>query len=54
MSPTGWKLVLIVWAYAIVSFFVASALKIMVYRMLDRRSARHVRHLDRAESRIFP
>ena len=52
MAPTGWPLVLLVWAYSIVSFFVASAIKIEVYRLLDHRVARQARHLQRVEGRL--
>jgi H+-transporting ATPase len=52
MAPTGWPLVLMVWGYTIVSFFVASAIKIGAYRLLDHRAARQARHLRRVEGRI--
>jgi H+-transporting ATPase len=52
MAPTGWPLVLMVWAYTIVSFFVASAIKIEVYRLLDHRVARQAGHLQRVEGRL--
>jgi H+-transporting ATPase len=52
MAPTGWPLVLMVWAYTIVSFFVASAIKIGVYGLLDHRAARQARHLQRVEGRL--
>ena len=52
MAPTGWPLVLMVWAYTIVSFFVASAIKIEVYRLLDHRVARQARHLQRVEGHL--
>ena len=39
MVPTGWPLALMVWGYSLVSFGVASAIKIAVYRMLDRHAA---------------
>jgi len=52
MAPTGWPYVLMVWAYAIVSFFVASAIKIGAYRLLDHRAARQARHLQRVEGHI--
>ncbi|MGC2354483.1 MAG: hypothetical protein WA491_00325, partial [Candidatus Acidiferrum sp.] len=45
MAPTGWALALMVWAYALVSFVVASAIKIGTYRLLEHRSVRDVRHL---------
>ena len=34
MAPTGWPLALMVWGYALVSFMVASAIKIGTYRLL--------------------
>jgi H+-transporting ATPase len=49
MAPTGWPLVLMVWAYTLVSFFVASAIKIGVYRLLDHSYDRQSRHLRRIE-----
>ena len=49
MSPTGWPLALLVWAYTLVSFFVASAVKIGVYQMIGHRPDRQARHLARAE-----
>ena len=53
MSPTGWPLALIVWAYALVSFFVASAVKIGVYQMIAHRPGRQARHLARVEGWLF-
>jgi H+-transporting ATPase len=52
MSPTGWPLALMVWAYAIVSFFVASAVKIGVYHLIAHRPGRQARHLARAEGSL--
>ena len=52
MAPTGWPLALMVWAYTIVSFFVASAIKIGVYRLLDHRAADQARHLRRVEASV--
>ena len=49
MAPAGWPYALLIWAYTLVSFFVASAIKIAVYRLLDHRAARQVRHLQRIE-----
>ena len=54
MAPTGWPLALMVWGYALVSFFVASAIKIGAYRLLDHRAARQARHLPRIEGHIAP
>jgi H+-transporting ATPase len=53
MSPTGWPLALIVWAYTLVSFFVASAVKIGVYQMIAHRPGRQARHLARVEGWLF-
>ena len=53
MLPTGWPLALLVWAYALVSFFLASAVKIGVYRMIAHQPARQARHLARVESWMF-
>lgn len=39
MAPTGWPLALMVWAYAIASFFVASSVKIAAHRLWDRKAA---------------
>ena len=50
MSPTGWSLALLVWIYALASFFVASAVKIGVYRMIEDRPGRQARRLARMES----
>ncbi len=52
MAPTGWALALMVWAYALVSFVVASAIKIGTYRLLEHRSVRDVRHLARIERHV--
>ena len=41
-----------VWAYTLVSFFVASAIKIGVYRLLDHRAASQARHLQRIERSV--
>ena len=40
MSPTGWRLALMVWAYALVSFLVGGAVKIGVYRLIEHRAGR--------------
>ncbi len=53
MSPTGWPLALMVWAYTLVSFFVASAVKIGVYQMIAHRPGRQARHLARVEGWLF-
>ena len=52
MAPTGWLLVAMVWGYTLVSFFVASAIKIGSYRLLDYRALKHDRHLARIEGHV--
>ena len=52
MAPTGWRLALLVWAYAILSFLMASGIKIAAYRLLEHRAARQLRHLARIEHRV--
>ena len=52
VAPTGWRLALMVWAYALISFFVASAVKVGTYRLLEHRAARQARHLARVERPI--
>ncbi|WP_028231776.1 plasma-membrane proton-efflux P-type ATPase [Paraburkholderia mimosarum] len=54
MAPTGWRYALLVWAYALLSFGVASVIKIAVYRLLDHREARQERHLSRVEGNLMP
>ena len=52
MAPTGWELAAMVWAYMITSFFIASAIRIATYWLLDHRIARHSRHLARIEGHV--
>ncbi len=52
MAPTGWPLALMVWGYTLVSFFVASAIKIGAYRLLDHRAARKPGISQRIEGHI--
>ena len=52
MAPTGWPLALLVWGYALVSFMVASLVKIGAYRLLEHRSSRDTRHLARIEGHV--
>ncbi len=52
MAPTGWWYALMVWAYTLVSFCVASAIKIGAYLLLDHRSGRQARHLKRVETPV--
>ena len=52
MAPIGWWLAGFVWGYAIVSFFVANAVKVGTYRLIQHLVASHVRHLARIESHV--
>ena len=52
MAPTGWLLALMVWGYTLVSFAIASAIKIGTYRLLDHRAASQARHLLRVEGHV--
>ena len=52
MAPTGWLLALMVWGYTLVSFFVASIIKIGTYRLLDYRAAHNARHIRRVEAHV--
>ncbi len=52
MAASGWPLVLLVWGYTLVTFFIASGVKIAVYRMLDHRVTHHARHLARIENHV--
>lgn len=49
MAPIGWWLALFVWAYTLVSFLVANAIKIGTYALLEHRWGPHLRHLRRVE-----
>jgi H+-transporting ATPase len=51
MAPTGWTLALMVWAYTLVSFMVASVIKIGTYQLLNHHP-RHARHLARIERHV--
>lgn len=51
MTATGWKLALLVWASTLLSFMVASAVKIGTYWLLDHKTTAQARHLDRIEGR---
>ena len=44
MAPTGWRVAGIVWAYTLVSFFVANAVKVGTYRLTGHLVPSHVRH----------
>jgi H+-transporting ATPase len=49
MTPIGWGLALFVWAYTLVSFLVANAVKVATHGLLDQRMGSHARHLRRVE-----
>ena len=52
MAPIGWWLALLVWAYAITSFFVANAVKIGTYRLLGQHVPAQARQLARVEKHV--
>jgi H+-transporting ATPase len=52
MAPIGWWLAGFVWAYTIISFFVANAVKIGTYRLVNHLVPSHVRHLGRIERHV--
>jgi hypothetical protein len=51
-GPYRMAFVAMVWGYTLVSFFVASAIKIGTYRLLDYRALKHDRHLARIEGHV--
>ena len=52
MAPIGWWVAGFVWGYTIISFFVASAVKVGTYRLLGHLVPSHVRHLKRVEGHV--
>jgi H+-transporting ATPase len=52
MSPIGWWLAALVWAYTLISFFIANAVKVGTYLLIGHLTAGHARHLDRIERRV--
>ena len=52
MAPTGWRLALMVWAYALASFLVANAVKIGTFRLLDH-PVRQWQQLARVEAALL-
>lgn len=52
MTPVGWRFALMVWAYTLVSFMVASAIKIGTYRLMEHRTEHQTRHLTRVETHV--
>ncbi|MGH8316706.1 MAG: plasma-membrane proton-efflux P-type ATPase [Steroidobacteraceae bacterium] len=53
MTPIGWRYALLVWAYALASFFVANAVKVWTYDLLEHRAGPQARHLSRVEKRLI-
>lgn len=51
MTPIGWPLALMVWAYALTFFSLASAVKIATYRLLDYRTMHQAEYIARIEGR---
>ena len=49
MAPIGWTMALMVWGYTLITFFGASAVKLVAYRLLEYRPIRQARHLARVE-----
>jgi H+-transporting ATPase len=52
MAPTGWRVAAIVWAYTLISFFVANAVKVGTYRLIGHLVPSHVRHLAHVEGHV--
>jgi H+-transporting ATPase len=52
MAPTGWRVAGIVWAYTLLSFFVANAVKVGTYRLIGHLVPSHVRHLAHVEGHV--
>jgi len=52
MAPIGWWLAILVWGYTVVSFFVANAVKVSTYRLLNHLVPSHVRHFARIEKNV--
>jgi H+-transporting ATPase len=52
MAPIGWWLAAFVWAYTLVSFFVANAVKVGTYCLLGHLLPSHARHLARIERHV--
>ncbi len=52
MAPTGWQLALMVWAYTLVSFLLASGVKLWAERVWAYTAGHQRRHLDRVEGRF--
>ncbi len=52
MAPVGWHYALLVWAYALIAFVIASAVKVGTYRLLEHRVHRQARHLARVERHV--
>ncbi len=49
-AATGWPLALMVWGYSLVSFLIASGIKLGVYRLFTHRVRQQAAHLARVET----
>lgn len=54
MTPLGWKLAGLVWAYALVWFVLNDFVKVKVYHLITHRALRERRHLDRITAPLHP
>lgn len=52
MEPTGWRLALMVWGYALAAFVIASLVKIGLERLIAYRGGHQSRHLLRVERHL--
>ena len=52
MAPTGWWVAGVVWSYTLVSFFVANAVKVGTYRLIEHMTPARARHLSRIERHV--
>ncbi|MGO9045968.1 MAG: hypothetical protein ACLQFW_03630 [Xanthobacteraceae bacterium] len=52
MTPTGWRLALLVWGYALVSFFIATAVKVGIFRLIEHSAGDQAQHLARIEGHV--
>jgi H+-transporting ATPase len=54
ITPIPWAAIGLVWAYAVVSMFVADRVKLMTYRHLDQSAPHHRRFLDLGGQLLHP
>jgi len=52
VTPTGWRLALLVWGYALVSFFIATAVKVGIFRLIEHSAGDQAQHLARIEGHV--